>query len=149
VSKTRLFLRKQSADDCFEVRTHGSAGHGAAWQMQLHPYYRQRKTEKVTTPQGRRTTIIRPSAPSLQHLHLWPAITVSRKYACADDLAIIHADGNWLAVEGVLSKDMANISEYIQAWKLKLSTTKTVSAVITSKTRKLNMSLSQPADLRR
>jgi len=29
----------------------------------------------------------------------------SRKYAYADGLAIINADGDWLAVEGVLSKD--------------------------------------------
>jgi len=33
--------------------------------------------------------------------------TISRKYAYADDRAIMHADGDWLAVEGVLSKDMA------------------------------------------
>ena len=33
--------------------------------------------------------------------------TISRKYAYADDLAIMHADGNWQAVEGVLTKDMA------------------------------------------
>jgi len=31
-------------------------------------------------------------------------------------------------VEGVLNKDMATIGEYLQTWKLKLSTTKTVSA---------------------
>jgi len=31
-------------------------------------------------------------------------------------------------VEGVLSKDMATLGEYLQTWKLKLSTTKTVSA---------------------
>jgi len=55
--------------------------------------------------------------------------TVSRKYAYTDDLAIIHADGDWQAVEGMLSKDMATVSEYPQTWKLKLSTTKTVSAV--------------------
>jgi len=54
---------------------------------------------------------------------------VSRKYAYADDLAIIHADGDWQAVEGVLSKDMATASEFLQTWKLKLSTTKVVSAV--------------------
>jgi len=42
----------------------------------------------------------------------------------------MHADDDWQAVEGVLSKDMATItSEYLQTWKLKLSTTKTVSAV--------------------
>jgi len=32
-------------------------------------------------------------------------------------------------VEGVLSKDMATLGENQQTWKLKLSTTKTVSAV--------------------
>ena len=55
-------------------------------------------------------------------------ITVSRKYAYADDLAITHADGDWQAVEGVLSKDMATLGGYLQTWKWKLSTTKTVSA---------------------
>ena len=34
--------------------------------------------------------------------------TISRKYACADDLAIMHADGEWQAVEGVLSTDMGD-----------------------------------------
>ena len=37
-------------------------------------------------------------------------------------------DGDWQWVEGVLSKDMATISEYLQTWKLNFSTTKTVSA---------------------
>jgi len=55
--------------------------------------------------------------------------TISRKYAYADDLAIMHADGDWLAVEGALSKDKATPGEYLQTWKLKLSSTKTVSAV--------------------
>jgi len=55
--------------------------------------------------------------------------TVSRKYAYADDLAIMHADGDWQAVEGVLNKEMTTVGEYLQTWKLKLSTTKTVSAV--------------------
>jgi len=30
--------------------------------------------------------------------------TIPGKYAYADDLAIMHADGDWRAVEGVLSK---------------------------------------------
>ena len=55
--------------------------------------------------------------------------TISRKYAYADELAIMHADGDWQAVEGALTKDMATPGEYLQTWKLKLSTTKTVSAV--------------------
>jgi len=55
--------------------------------------------------------------------------SVSRKYAYADDVAIVHADGDWQSVEGALSKDMVTPGEYLQTWKLKLSTTKTVSAV--------------------
>ena len=52
--------------------------------------------------------------------------TISRKYAYADDLAIMHGDGDWLAVEEALSNDMATLGEYLQIWKLKLSTMKTV-----------------------
>jgi len=54
--------------------------------------------------------------------------TISRKYAYTDDLAIMHADGDCQAVEGVLTKDMAAPGEYLQTWKLRLSTTKTVSS---------------------
>ena len=52
--------------------------------------------------------------------------TISIKYANADGLAIMHADGDWQAVEGVLTKEMATVGEYLQTWKLKLSTTKMV-----------------------
>jgi len=41
----------------------------------------------------------------------------------------MHAYGGWQAVQGVLNKDMVTVNEYLQTWKLKLSTTKTVSAV--------------------
>ena len=34
--------------------------------------------------------------------------TIPRKYAYADDLTILHADGDWRAVEGVLSKVSGN-----------------------------------------
>ena len=50
--------------------------------------------------------------------------TVPRKYAFADDLAITVANGDWQAVKGLLSKD-----KYLRTWELKLSTTKTMSAV--------------------
>jgi len=40
--------------------------------------------------------------------------TISKKYAYADDLAIMHADGDWQAVEGALTKDMATLGEYLQ-----------------------------------
>jgi len=55
--------------------------------------------------------------------------TISRKYAYADDLAIMHAGGDCKAVGGTLCKDMATLGKYLQIWKQKLSTTKTVSAV--------------------
>jgi len=42
----------------------------------------------------------------------------------------MHADGDWLAGEGALSTDMATLGGYLQTSKLKLSTTKTVSAVL-------------------
>ena len=54
--------------------------------------------------------------------------TVSRKYAYAIDLTIMRANGDWQAVEEVLSKDMANVSEFLHTWKLMLSTTKAVLA---------------------
>ena len=41
----------------------------------------------------------------------------------------MHADGDWQVVEGALSQDVATLGEYLQTWKLKLNTTKTVSAV--------------------
>jgi len=39
----------------------------------------------------------------------------------------MHADGDWQAVQKMLTKDMATVGEYLQTWKLKLSTTKTLS----------------------
>jgi len=36
----------------------------------------------------------------------------------------MYADGEWQAMEGVLSKYMATIRKYLQIWKLKLSTYK-------------------------
>jgi len=50
-------------------------------------------------------------APTVQHKHIRPANHISKKYAYADDLAIMHADGDWQAVEGALSKDMATLDE--------------------------------------
>jgi len=41
----------------------------------------------------------------------------------------MHAHGDGKTVEGVQSKDMATVGEYLQTWKLKLSTTKAALAV--------------------
>jgi len=39
---------------------------------------------------------------------------ISKKDAYADNLAIMHADGNGPAVEGLLTKGMAIVGEYLQ-----------------------------------
>ena len=53
---------------------------------------------------------------------------ISRKFAYADDLALLHSSENWKDLEGTLSKDMPTLSAYLQTWRLKLSHTKTVTA---------------------
>ena len=51
--------------------------------------------------------------------------TVSRRYAYADDLALLYFSDDWKDLEGVLSQDMTTISTYLQTWRLQLSYTKT------------------------
>ena len=53
---------------------------------------------------------------------------ISRKFAYADDLALLHSSGNWTDLEGTLNQDMSTLSAYLQTWRLKLSHTKTVTA---------------------
>ena len=53
---------------------------------------------------------------------------ISRKFAYADDLALLHSSGNWKDLEGTLSQDISTLSAYLQTWKLKLSHTKTMTA---------------------
>ena len=52
--------------------------------------------------------------------------TISRKFAYADDLALLHSSGNWKNLEGTLSQDMSTLSAYLQTWRLKFSHTKMV-----------------------
>ena len=54
--------------------------------------------------------------------------TTSRKFAYADDLALLHSSGEWKELESTLSQDMTTLSAYLQTWRLKLSHTKTVAA---------------------
>ena len=51
---------------------------------------------------------------------------ISRKFAYADDLALLHSSGNWKDLGETLSQDMSTLSLYLQIWRLKLSHTKTV-----------------------
>ena len=53
---------------------------------------------------------------------------ISRKFAYADDLALLHFSGNWKDLEGTLSQDMSTLSVYLQTWRLKLRHTKTVTS---------------------
>ena len=53
---------------------------------------------------------------------------ISRKFAYADDLALLHSSGNWKDLEGTLSQDMFTLSAYLQTWRLMLSYTNTVTA---------------------
>ena len=53
---------------------------------------------------------------------------ISRKFAYAADLALLHSSGNWKDLEGTLNQDMSTLSAYIQTWRLNLSPTKTVTA---------------------
>ena len=53
---------------------------------------------------------------------------ISRKFAYADDLALLHSSGNCKDLEGTLSQDMSTLSAYHQTGRLKLSHTKTVTA---------------------
>ena len=53
---------------------------------------------------------------------------ISRKFAYADDLALLHSTGNWKNMEGTLSQDMSTLLAYLQTWRLKLSYSKTMTA---------------------
>ena len=53
---------------------------------------------------------------------------ISRKFAYADDLALLHSSGNWKDLKGTLSQDMSTLLAYLQTWRLKLSHTKMVMA---------------------
>ena len=55
-------------------------------------------------------------------------VTVFRKFVYADDVPIMHSAEEWQSLEGTLTQDMATLSSYLQKWKLKLSTTKTITA---------------------
>ena len=66
-------------------------------------------------------------APLLFNIYIYdlPSIT-SKRYAYADDLAILHSSGDWKVLERTLSEDMTTLSGYLQTWRLKLSHAKTV-----------------------
>ena len=63
------------------------------------------------------------------YIYNLPSIT-SKKYAYADDLAILHSSGDWKVLERTLRENMTTLSGYLQTWRLKLSHAKTVTAAV-------------------
>ena len=51
---------------------------------------------------------------------------VSKKYAYADDLALLHTSNNWNSFEGVLKPKHDHTFKILADWRLKLSHSKTV-----------------------
>ena len=81
-------------------------------------------------------------APLLFNIYTYDLpLTVSKKYAYADDLALMHSAGCWKEVEGILSQDMTTLSAYLQTWRLKLSESKTVTAAFHLNNRKAKREL--------
>ena len=78
---------------------------------------------KNGVPQG---SVLAPSLSSIFMYHL-PSVT-SKKYAYADDFAILHSSEDWKVLERALSKDMTTLSAYLQTWRLKRNHAKTVTA---------------------
>ena len=54
--------------------------------------------------------------------------SISRKYAYADNLALLHSSRDWKGLEETLIQGMVTISAYLKTWRLKLSHAKTVTA---------------------
>ena len=67
--------------------------------------------------------------------------TISRRFAIADDLALLYSSENWKDLEESLSQDMSTLSVHLQTWKLKLSHTKTVTAAFHSNNHKAKCEL--------
>ena len=68
-------------------------------------------------------------APLLFNIYTYDLFSIIfRKFAYADDLALLHSSGNWKDLEATLSQDMSTLLAYLQTWSLKLSHTKTVTA---------------------
>ena len=61
-------------------------------------------------------------APLLFNIYIYDLSSItSKKYAYADDLAILHSSGDWKVLERTLSEDMTTLSVHFQTWQLKLS----------------------------
>ena len=67
------------------------------------------------------------SWPFLFNIHISNlSSTTCRKYANANDLALLHSSRDWKGLEETLSQNMARISVHLRIWRLKLSHAKTM-----------------------
>ena len=58
-------------------------------------------------------------APILFNIYTYDLLfMISRKFAYADDLALLHSSGNWKDLDGTLSQDMSTLSAYLQTWEV-------------------------------
>ena len=64
-----------------------------------------------------------------------------KKYAYANDLALLHTSNNWKNLLGISSQDMTTLSEYFQSWRLKRSYSKTVTTTFHLNNRKTKREL--------
>ena len=68
-------------------------------------------------------------APLLFNIYIFDLpSTTSRKYAYANNLALLHLSRDWKDLDETLSQDMATLCGYLKTWRLKLSHAKTVTA---------------------
>ena len=79
-------------------------------------------------------------APLLFNIYDLPSIT-SKKYANANEVAILYSSEDSKVLERTLSKDMTTLSAYLQTWRLKLSHAKTVTAAFHLHNREANREL--------
>ena len=81
-------------------------------------------------------------APLLFNIYTYDLpVKVGRKFAYADNLAILHYASNWQALESTLTTDIATLSSNLYKQKLKLCTTKTWSAAFHLYNRKERLEL--------
>ena len=65
----------------------------------------------------------------LFNIYIYDLLSITfKKYAYADDSAILYSSGDWKVSKRTLSEDMTTLSAYLQTWQLKLSHAKTVTA---------------------
>ena len=111
----------------------------------------QNRSFTLTTGDSKQSRLRRPKNGVSQGLVLAPLLfniytydlpsMISRKFAYADDLALLHSSENWKDLERTLSQDISTLSTYLQSWRLKLSHTKTVTAAFHLNNRKTKREL--------